>query len=311
MEIARLDRSLSGPTTSASQKYFIKCPRVTNEAPTTQEWLTLSKGLKGVANADKVAVIQGLVHEKVFSKAKEVVVKLMEGHAQDIEYYISKRLAERGVVGAIKFICKFSCADDHTSFGTPSGELGSRGPGSSMRVVVMPFYSGGSLKSYADASPGFSKTKSLLKQAVASIAQAFAAASIVMKDRHSDNFLVKRTPKSVIEYQICGRTLAARTEGVRIMCMDFEFSIDYSGAPAGAGVLDMFHDVKTLLDRFDEGCAQFEPRSLAPLNAHVLRSMIEPDVDLPNFVLQTWALIDAVIIAKKVSARLLAERGYA
>ena len=206
-----------------SAKYFVSmCQERILKDGSTKDWIQVrgdNASLKPLQTFDKSRVLRALL-----DKHTEVIVKLGDHDEIKHEFEMGKSLSR--VKGFVKFICFFECEDDFTMY-PRKGQRSSlcKGVGSSMKVIVMPFFSMGPL------SNGFISSNhqvfiSCIKHAIMSIFEAFFIANICHNDFHVGNVVLKRTSLKVINYSpFPGEApFEIETHGVRTWIMDFEKS---------------------------------------------------------------------------------------
>lgn len=201
-----------------SKFYVSHCSgRITKNTPTTESWLKIVKLLKlDITDYDKSRILLGSLE-----KYGEVVVKI--GNTTDIEneYKISKELSK--LKGFVKYICFFECNDNFRRIVSETHLCD--GPGSSMKVVIMPYFRLGSLASYKWDSNNIKQLHSCLKNAFLTIVFAFQIYGFLHGDFHAGNVLLKETKQvTVLHSDAVLGTFEILTYGIRTWIMDYEKS---------------------------------------------------------------------------------------
>jgi serine/threonine protein kinase len=214
MSVSYLPKA-SGTSQPGSGKYYIDCSkRVSKEAPTTELWLEVIEKLKPTNFQDNNRVLLG-----VLERRKQVVIKIGSNELILKEYKIGERL--NGIPGFMKYICYFECDDDYKLHDGSNKNL-CKGPGTTMKCLIMKYYSKGSIGSYKWNAENFAILKVLVCQCFMSMMVAFEQKGIIHNDTHSRNILMESTNKDTIKYEIAGKVYDVPTQGFRIVIMDFE-----------------------------------------------------------------------------------------
>ncbi len=197
-------------------KYYISCgDKITQKTPTTEGWLRIMDTLRIPREFNKSHILLGNLE-----KHSEIVVKVGDSENIIKEYSYSNLL--KNTKGFVKYICAFECSDDFTRL-TGKEESICKGPGSSMKVVLMPYFPMGSIAAYNWNVDNIHVLRSSLKHAFLSIMVAFTAHGFIHGELHPGNVLLKNTSQSHITYSIPGMApITIPTNGVRTWIMDFE-----------------------------------------------------------------------------------------
>ena len=218
-------------------KYIVTCQdRISASSPTTNEWLSVVGALKPPMQKDIHRVLEGILE-----KRKKVAIKLSASHSIYKEYRIAEELLD--VPGFIRPYCYFECEDSYIEF--PSKERTSlcKGPGSSMKVLVLPFFEEGSMRSCNWTKKPFALLHACLLQCIGSLFQAYDTKGILHNDTHLDNVLLKKTTIGEVEYTFGGHTIQVPTEGYMIAIMDFEISVSEIPINRGQAIGQLYDDV--------------------------------------------------------------------
>jgi hypothetical protein len=217
--VKQLSKTDSSITRSPNfHKYYIHCSgRITSKTPTTEPWLRILKLIKtDISDIDKSRILLGYLE-----KYSEVVVKIGDSKSIQKEYEYNTYI--HSLKGFIKYICYFSCNDDYLSIPSDSRSTLCKGPGSSMGVIIMPYFPLGSIAKYPWNKSNMLNFHSCLKQAFLSIVILFLKKNIIHGDFHPGNVLLKTTKQSEVSYSIeeLGN-FNIKTYGLRTWIMDFE-----------------------------------------------------------------------------------------
>ena len=204
-----------------NQKFFLSyCKgKITESTPTTENWLKIIRAIKfPIKDYDKSRVLLGNLE-----KYGAVAIKIGDSDEITEEYEMSKVLHK--IKGFVKYICYFECSDDFRQF--PSNERNTmcQGTGSSMKIILMPYFPLGSIAKYKWDTTNVYLLKSCLKHSIMSYLMAFYVKRIIHNDFHTGNILLKGTKSVTITYEIPDFGLMSLpTQGFRPWIMDFEKS---------------------------------------------------------------------------------------
>lgn len=218
-------------------KYIVTCQdRISASNPTTNEWLHVVGALKPPMQKDIHRVLEGILE-----KRKKVAIKVSSSKLIYKEYKIAEELS--AIPGFIRPYCFFECEDSYTEF--PSKERTSlcKGPGSSMKILVLPFFEEGSMRSWNWAKKPIALLHACLLQCIASLFQAYETKGILHSDTHLDNVLLKKTTIGEVKYTLEGHTIHVPTEGYMIALMDFEMSIVEVPTDHGRAIGQLYDDI--------------------------------------------------------------------
>jgi hypothetical protein len=208
----------SGTNQPGSGKYYINCSRrVTKDTPTTESWLEVIERLKPTNFQDSNRVLLGVLEKQ---KQKQVVIKLGDGPQISKEYNVGENLV--GIPGFIKYVCYFECNDDYKRHDGVVKTSLCKGPGTSMKCLIMKYYPKGSVGSFKWDASNFHILKVVVTQCFMSLMMAFEQKGVVHNDAHARNVLMEPTNKQTIQYIVGGKSYDVPTLGYRIVIMDFE-----------------------------------------------------------------------------------------
>jgi serine/threonine protein kinase len=211
-----------------SQKITISCQD--KLVGNTKDWLEVVKSLKIEREFDKSRILLGIL-----DKNDKVVVKIGDDSNITHEYKIGKALKHRKEF--IKFVCFFECDDKFTSYpgvrsysstegGTyaPSGGYLCNGPGSSMKIIVMPHFEVGSLGDYSWNKTNIHSLRCCLQQTVLIVWINFSRYGFIHGDLHAKNILLSSTDSTSLTYKIKDKEIIIAKHGYDVVMMDFENS---------------------------------------------------------------------------------------
>ena len=206
-----LHKHRGSSVSSETSKYYVKC-----DAIDTANRIEVVRLLQKQRDVDSRVLLAYLDtnHSKV-----SVVVKMgRENSTIKKEYYISEQLHKAECPGFIKFICVFECFDNNS----PDKICQGTSENTKKEVIVMRYFSAGSVKSHPWNSSNFHILRSVAIQVICSLVVAYQNTGFIHNDSHLDNILIKRTTKTHNVYQIDGRMVEIETNNYTCVIMDFE-----------------------------------------------------------------------------------------
>lgn len=126
----------------------------------------------------------------------------------------------KSIKGFIKYICYFECNDNYRRYFDKSkipNEL-CHGPGTQMKIILMPYYLLGSIANYKWTSENIDLLRSVIKSAVLTVIYAYNNKGIVHGDFHAGNVVLKNTKQKSISFD----GIRIELFGMRTWIMDFE-----------------------------------------------------------------------------------------
>lgn len=208
---------LQKPSTSISQssKYIIDCNNKLEKSNyTTKDWFEIKDILKETNYNENNKIILGILEKK-----KQCVAKIGETETLEKEYKISKIINNFNV---IKTFCFFKCYDDYKLINKQSKYLCKKN-GNKMSVLLMEYCSLGNMREY-DFYKHQTEFYSSVKQSILCMIELCYNVGFYHQDTHAGNFLLKRTKKELIVYNIDGVEYEIETNGLKVVIMDFENS---------------------------------------------------------------------------------------
>lgn len=228
-EIIKLQNSLLN-NGSFHNKYHVRDLQANVNAAINKgqgvSWITLQKSLKLVNELDKSRIIKGMLE-----KHSDIVVKLGDSRVAN-EIDIASRLKKKR--GFIRFIGSFHCADDYLEDhtldmvqnhdGIKRKQL-CKGKEKTMSSIVMPYYPEGSIGRYRWSKSNVHILRSLLKQTLMFILNAYDTDGLIHGDLHVDNILIAETYVANVHCTFSnGQRISIETHGKTPIIMDFEYS---------------------------------------------------------------------------------------
>jgi serine/threonine protein kinase len=224
----RLERKHHKP--DGANKYHINC-NILEKTPSMIPIL-LDKVIK---NKDDITVLESIINDKnITSKQKHIVIKIGKINMRvEHEFMIGKFLEKHNIPGFVKYMCLFKCYDDiyqkiDMNNIKSLSLCDARKEDENMKaILVMPFISEGSIRTFKWNHDKYNVLKSIIQQTILSTFMAYQKYGFIHNDLHLDNILLKKTKKETIDYE----NRKIKTYGYKIVIMDFESSlinIEYS-----------------------------------------------------------------------------------
>jgi hypothetical protein len=206
-------------------KLIVSRRSITEEAPSTEPWLQITRRLLAPQLNDRHSIFTALLHQQ-----ESIVVKIGSTGSLLNEYGVGSRLASADIRGFIRYLHYFEC---ETSKVQPGCYLG-QGPGDKMKVLVMPHYPLGDLRNWRCEEGDWRPVKSALKQACFALIQAHVRLGLVYNDAHTANVLLRHaTPEeATVAFEVEEGSVTVCTHGLVAEWVDFENCIlPPEGAP--------------------------------------------------------------------------------
>lgn len=224
-----------------TNKYYVTCDdRITESSPTTNEWLTVEAKLTDTNNRDLNRILLGELE-----KRKDVVIKITSVETLFKEYSIGKSLQD--IPGFMKFICFFRCKGDYKEYPKKDTKALCDGVGTTMSLLVMPYFRMGSIRKYTWTKDSYESLKSCILQIICSLMEAYELKGVIHNDMHLDNVLIKKTTRETIDYTLYRKSISVPTHGFIISIMDFEQSLYETPETKGSGLPYLYGDLKNML----------------------------------------------------------------
>ncbi len=276
-------------------KFYLKScqSKITSKTPTTEPWLKVLKLLKlETSDYDKSRVLLGALNTH-----GEVVIKIGDTSDLQHEYSMSSKL--QALKGFVKYICYFECNDTFRTIPSKGRDTLCDGPGSQMKVIVMPYFPLGNIQSYPWNTHTIPQLHSTLKHALLSMVNAFHTLHILHGDFHSGNVLLKKTKQKEISYTIpnLGTFANIETHGIRPWIMDFEnakvVSMDtpYSRMMA---MNEFYFDLTKFFQTLYTPKHKIDPRSIAPITILCGKLTMKGNMLTKENVIELFSLIEGI-----------------
>ena len=200
-----------------SSKYYIQT--------CSPEWIKIEMEIKRVQNTRDIDIQKSQILKGTMTD-KAVMIKIGDSDDLTNEYTASQIV--KGLKGFIKFYCFFTCNDDFREFFKGKRLTICKGLGSSMKVIVMPYFPMGSIASYTWTPENINVLHSCLYIACLCYIDAFKMKRFIHNDFHAANILLKHTKQHTLDFHD-GITVSLM--GLRPWIGDFEKSVIGSGIP--------------------------------------------------------------------------------
>jgi len=201
------------PRDSNSAKFFIQT--------CSPQWVRVQKEIKKVRSDRDLDIQKSQLLEGTYKDAS-VVIKIGDTLDIDNEYAISQRINK--YKGFVKFICHFTCDDDFRDFFNGKRTSICKGPGDSMKVIIMPHFDLGSVAGFAWTNTNVHILRSCLYVACMCYIDVYNACGFIHNDFHSANVLLKPTKQTILKFTSGNNHIDVQLHGMRPWIMDFEKS---------------------------------------------------------------------------------------
>ena len=205
----KLDRH-SSSIESSTEKYHIFCKN-----------LDLLRLIETIHINKERAILKALLENKSKLKRAEFVVKIGTGETISKEYTIGTKLY-REIPGFIEYYCLIKCTDSLDKYKEKLDNklCTDNKKDQMMNILVMPYISAGSMRSFDWNETNMDLFRSCLKQLFISLYIAFNMFGFLHTDIHLGNVLMKPTTAKNVMYF----NTAVPLYGYKIVIMDFEHS---------------------------------------------------------------------------------------
>lgn len=208
-------------------KYHIDC----NELSTNTNNIEITDAIR---YKNDVSVLSGVIKNiknntiPNLKNTRHIVAKIgYSNKTLEKEWQIGNML--NGTPGYINYICLFECFDDSYKKEKPTRICDAeKKPENNKKVLIMPYISEGSIKSFKWTVDKLDILRSVVIQGIMSALVAYQKIGFIHGDFHLDNILLKKTKKTHIEYTLETdkgvKVIKIPSNGYKIVIMDFENS---------------------------------------------------------------------------------------
>ena len=188
------------------------------------------------------------IFKEVIKKNKHIVIKIAyNDKANKKEYYILEKL--KTINGFIKYF-------DNTN-----------------NILIEPYINLGSIIRYKWTLDKIYILKSLLKQTIISLMEAYNDYGFLHNDLHLDNILFKKTKIENIEY----KDVKIKSDGYKVVIMDFDSS--FIDVDRKTGLYFYWHDINNIFSRLDNDLKKY----LIIINNNIILNILKNNIiNLPN-----------------------------
>ena len=150
-------------------------------------------------------------NNKNMKKSKFIVkITSSDNNTNKRDYYIYNKV--KSIKGFIKHYCIYNCLEDDTCKNLYHKDN---------YIIISKYYNNSSIKNFKWKADNIYILKSLIKQILISLMEAYNKYGFIHKNIHLDNYLIKSTKKEYIEY----KDINIKSEGYKVAISDFDLSI--------------------------------------------------------------------------------------
>jgi serine/threonine protein kinase len=193
-----------------STKYYV--------SSCSPEWIHIEKELKIAHDMRDIDIQKSQILIGTML-SNDIVVKIGDSNDLTNEYTIAQQIKK--FKGFVKFLCFFTCHDDFREFFKGQRIHLCKSLGTTMKVIIMPFYPLGSIASYRWSKDNMNILHSCLYIACICYIDAYKEKGFIHNDFHAANILLKETKQSNLVFS---GNIITRLYGIRPWIMDFEKS---------------------------------------------------------------------------------------
>jgi serine/threonine protein kinase len=249
-----------------------------------------------VRNKNDISILEAVLSEVKQKKPRHIVVKIgRENRTIEKEFDYGKRLEHAKIPGFIRYVCLFSCLDDtHRSRNTPKAICqGTDIPENHKKVLLMPYISEGSLRTFDWTPEKLPILESAILQAIMSSMIAYIKCGFIHGDFHLDNILLKKTKKREIVYDLGnGESIAIPTNGYKIVILDFDSS--WIVEEREIGIQIYWLNLQNMISRIQTDLRTRTGDVIRMKNYHKIMQFIETNIERKGKVENTLNLIDKI-----------------
>jgi len=289
----RLERKHHKP--DGANKYHINC-NILEKTPSMIPIL-LDKVIK---NKDDITVLESIINDKnITSKQKYIVIKIGKINMRvEHEFMIGKFLEKYNIPGFVKYMCLFKCYDDiyqkiDMNNIKSLSLCDARKEDENMKaILVMPFISEGSIKTFKWNHDKYNVLKSIIQQTILSTFMAYQKYGFIHNDLHLDNILLKKTKKETIDYE----NRKIKTYGYKIVIMDFESSL--ININHSVGNLSYWQNLLNMLSRLNFDITNKDGDTVHLDNLNDITGFIIQQQNRKSLAVNSIQLLDMIDTAK-------------
>ena len=170
------------------------------------------------------------IFKAMLDKKNNIIVKEQSLEITIKEFNMSQRLQD--ITGFINYTCFFTCNDtikkieEYEKLQKDNKLNVCESRGEAMGVLLMPFYTLGSIKTYIWTKDNYNVLKSVIYQVILSLYSAYINEGFLHQDIHLNNVLLKKSFNEKIEYLVPTinnpiRTTSGISEGLVIRIIDY------------------------------------------------------------------------------------------
>jgi thiamine kinase-like enzyme len=287
----RLERNHHKP--DGANKYHINCNELEKNPSSIP--VIFEKVIK---SQNDITILESIINDKnITSKQKHIVIKIGKVNKRiENEFMIGKFLEKHNIPGFIKYMCLFKCFDDiyhkiDTNNIKSLSLCNAKKEDENMKaILVMPFISEGSIRTFKWNSDKYEVLKSIILQTIMSVFTAYQKYGFLHNDLHLDNILIKKTKKETIEYEY--ENIKIKTYGYKIVIMDFESSL--INVDHLVGNMSYWQNLLNMLSRLNFDILNKDGDTVHLDNLNNITGFIIQQQNLKSSVLKTIKLLDMI-----------------
>lgn len=280
----------SDEASGSGVKIIIKCNEITDEHPTTKDWLNSIEGLDLINSTKAIKMPNKKILQGIINKKHKVVLKIANS-SEDLEkeWEIYKELHNNKIPNLTKYFCYFKCADIIEKYVNPSNSI-CNGKGETMQVLVMEYLPAQSFKNFDWTTVPIESLRSCILQAILFCLYSFEKLGFIHGDYHLDNLLICKTQKKQISYS----NITVGLHGLQIKCIDFELS-----KIGSTDIKLYFRNIYTFINKLLSLSYFIDGKPILNINDS-LRKWIESDEKDPRKVLEFIPIVEKINFVKNV-----------
>ena len=206
----RLPKQVGGLSCNPnSVKYYVET--------CSPQWIRVVSEIKKARDKRDIDIQRN--YAKGTMQQSAVVIKIGDSPDMDREYRAAQHV--KTFKGFVKFLCFFTCNDDFREFFKGQRLTICKGPGSTMKVIVMPYFPLGSIAGFPWTSDNILGLRSCLYVACLCYIDAFKKIQFIHNDFHAANILLKSSKQSTLTFS---GGITVPLHNIRPWIVDFENS---------------------------------------------------------------------------------------